>query len=153
MCDANADSMRRTRLQSLLDALKEDGLRLTPQRIAIVRALVNHTGHPSVEDLYNLLLDDFPTMSLATVYKTISLLKEKHQALELEFSSRDNRFDGLNPDPHPHLICTRCGRITDYFIPGFESIVNDLSERTGYRVESHRLDFYGLCPDCTAQKV
>jgi Fur family peroxide stress response transcriptional regulator len=67
---------------------------------------------------------------------------------ELQFSSRDNRFDGHNPNPHPHLICLECDRIMDPDFPGLNGMIDDLSRKTGYSVTSHRLDFYGLCPDC-----
>lgn len=152
MNDAVALDTRKKRLEDLLGALKQDGLRMTPQRLAIVRALVMNGGHPSAEELHTALLPDFPTMSLATVYKTIALLKRMHQVIELEFSSRDNRFDGLNPQPHPHLLCTQCGRVCDPPAPRLDILLHDISRDTGYEIVSHRIDFYGLCPDCLAQK-
>jgi len=129
------------------------GLRMTPQRLAILRALVMHPGHPTVEELHRSLLPQFSSMSLATVYKTISLLKGLGEVLELEFSSRDNRFDGHNPHPHPHLICTGCGRGLDPLVPDLAGMISDLSQRTGFSVTSHRLDFYGLCPDCRNKRA
>ena len=145
-------SGRRVRLESLIAHLKAQGLRMTPQRLAILRTLVMHTGHPTVEEIHLALLPEFPSMSLATVYKTIAMLKQAGEVLELEFSRLDNRFDGHNPHPHPHLICTGCGRIMDPQIPGLAQILKGLSESTGYTVTSHRLDFYGLCPDCIKSK-
>ncbi len=152
MNEKGAEDRREVRLRSLLAELKDSGLRMTPQRMAIVRALVSHEGHPTAEELHQALLPAFPTMSLATVYKTIALLKRMHQVIELEFSSRDNRFDGLNPHPHPHLLCTRCGRVCDPALPDLAAILEDLAVSTGYAVESHRLDFYGICPECLSQK-
>lgn len=147
------DDQRAARLSSLLERLKGRGLRMTPQRLAILRALVMHPGHPTVEELHQVLQPQFPTMSLATVYKTITLLKGAGEVLELEFSSRDNRFDGHNPLPHPHLICTGCGRILDPLVPDLAGMIADLSRRTGYAVTSHRLDFYGLCPECRKKRA
>lgn len=144
------DYKRSARLDELLNRLRARNLRMTPQRLAILRALVMHPGHPSVEELHKSLLSEFPSMSLATVYKTITLLKKAGEVMELEFSSRDNRFDGRNPQPHPHLICTKCGRIMDPDVPGLDRIIKELNRDTGYAVTSHRLDFYGLCPDCRA---
>lgn len=142
------DAQRSARLESLLERLKAQGLRMTPQRLAILRALVMHPGHPSAEELHQALLPQFPTMSLATVYKTISRLKGLGEVLEIEFSHRDNRFDGHNPRPHPHLICTGCGRVLDPQVPDLAQVITGLARRTGFSVTSHRLDFYGLCPDC-----
>jgi len=149
---AQAHDERQFRLASLASALKAKGLRMTPQRKAILEALVMHQGHPTVEELHTELLPRFPSMSLATVYKAMTLLKKHGQVLELEFSSRDNRFDGHRPHPHPHLICTGCGAVVDPRIPGLDAVLDSLEQDTGYAVTSHRLDFYGLCPECEGEK-
>lgn len=135
------------RLADLQEKLRSEGLRITPQRRAILRALVMEQGHPTAEELHRSLLPEYPTMSLATVYKTITMLKHLGEVLELEFS-RDNRFDGHNPRPHPHLICQGCGRILDPDVPGLAEMIDTLKKSTGFSVTTHRLDFYGLCPDC-----
>ncbi len=139
------------RLETLLERLRARGLRLTPQRLAIVRALVNHPGHPSVEQLHQEILPDFPTTSLATVYKTVHLLKSQGEVLELAFGEQGSRFDGLRPRPHPHLICTRCGAIMDPAGDGpeaLEALAAELAQRAGFSVSSHRFDIFGLCPAC-----
>lgn len=142
-----SSEQRETRLADLKHKIKEQGLRITPQRVAILRALVMHSGHPTVEELHKELLPDFPSMSLATVYKTITMLKQQDEVLELEFS-RDSRYDGTNPYPHPHLICKRCGSIIDPDVPGLAEMIANLQQTTGFSVTSHRLDFYGECPEC-----
>ncbi len=148
----HTDTDRSQRLSGLLDRLRAKGLRMTPQRLAILRALVMHHGHPTAEELHTALRDSFPTMSLATVYKTIALLKRHGEIIELEFSGRDNRFDGFNARPHPHLICTSCGKVMDPDVPGLRHMISDLAERTGFAVTSHRLDVYGTCPDCQKKR-
>lgn len=157
MTDTQSDTPRATRLALLVDRLKALGLRMTPQRLAILRALVMDPDHPTAETLHKAVIDRFPTMSLATVYKTIALLKRHGEIMELEFSGRDNRFDAFNAHPHPHLICTGCGRVVDPYLsgpdmPGLDAIISDLSRRTGFAVTSHRLDFHGLCPACQTRK-
>jgi Fur family peroxide stress response transcriptional regulator len=87
-------------------------------------------------------------MSPATVYKTISLLKKHGEILELEFSEMSNRYDGNRPYPHPHMICTKCGTILDPPLLDFEKLKIKMIEETGFTITSHRLDFFGLCPDC-----
>ena len=138
----------RTRLATLLERLRDNGHRLTPQRVAIVRALVEHDGHPTVEQLHQSILPDFPTTSLATVYKTIALLKEDGEVLELGFGELGSRYDGRHPEPHPHLICTRCGAIADYSLQGLDELVARMAAETGFAVDSHRFDMFGLCPAC-----
>ena len=96
------------RTELILDKLKEKGHRITPQRLVILRTLVESQNHPSVEDIFAKVRVHFPTTSLATVYKTISVIKELGEVLELEFSSGHNRYDGHKPYPHPHLLCVKC---------------------------------------------
>lgn len=142
------EESRTERLNHLLTKIQERGLRMTPQRVAIIRALIMHPGHPTVDELHTALLDKFPSMSLATVYKTITLLKQMGEVIELEFSSRENRFDGHNPSPHPHLICTKCGAVVDPEVDGLGDIIKEIKNNSGFVLTSHRLDFYGLCPTC-----
>jgi Fur family peroxide stress response transcriptional regulator len=136
------------RLNDLLARLRERGNRLTPQRVAILRAVVMHRGHPTVEQLHREILADFPTTSLATVYKTMSLLKEAGEVLELGFGDYGSRYDGRKPYPHPHLICTCCGAILDSELAGFEDLVAGLAQQAGFQVENHRFDIFGLCRAC-----
>ena len=136
------------RFEHMLLKLKERGQRITPQRLAILRILAGSEGHPSVEEIYRIVTRDFPTTSLATVYKTVTLLKELGEVLELEFSQGSNRYDGSKPFPHPHVVCTRCRRIDDPDLESLSAMTAEVSEQTGYRVVNHRLDFYGLCPGC-----
>ena len=136
------------RSELILEKLKETGHRITPQRIAILRILAESRGHPSVEDIYEKVMVNFPTTSLATVYKTISVIKELGEVLELEFSNEQNRYDGNNPYPHPHLICVKCREIMDPELSSLAHLTQELTTDTGYRILSHRLDFYGICPKC-----
>jgi len=140
------------RTELILDKLKEKGHRITPQRLVILRILVESQGHPSVEDIFQKVKVNFPTTSLATVYKTISVIKELGEVLELEFSSGHNRYDGHKPYPHPHLLCVKCKRIVDPELSSLAHLTQELVSDTGYRILSHRLDFYGICPECQQQR-
>jgi Fur family peroxide stress response transcriptional regulator len=139
-----------TRFEELVAKLREREYRLTPQRIALLRLLTASDGHPSASQLYEQIKDQFPTTSLATVYKTLNVLKEIDEVLELGFSGDDNRYDGRKPYPHPHLVCIRCQRILDPEVSLAHSLVQEVAQSSGYRLVGHRLDFYGLCPDCQA---
>lgn len=140
----------RTRLDALLERLRGNGHRLTPQRVAIIRALVELEDHPTVERLHQAILSDFPTTSLATVYKTIAMLKDIGEVLELGFGEPGSRYDGRHPKPHPHLICTRCDAIMDYSFQGLDALVARMAAETGFFVNTHRFDLFGLCPACRA---
>jgi Fur family transcriptional regulator, peroxide stress response regulator len=137
-----------TRFDELVAKLRKQKYRLTPQRIALLRLLAASDGHPSAHQLYEQMKDQFPTTSLATVYKTLHVLKEIGEVLELEFSGEDNRYDGNKPYPHPHLICIRCQKILDLEVTLAKSLIQEVARSSGYQMVGHRLDFYGLCPDC-----
>jgi len=136
------------RFDTMLGKLKERGFRITPQRIAVLKILAASNGHPSVDEIYEQVRKDFPTTSLATVYKTVTLLKELKEILQLGFPEGSNRYDGNNPNPHPHLICSQCRKIVDPDLETLEDMTRELSRETGFRIVSHRLDFFGVCPEC-----
>lgn len=138
----------RQRLDQMLSKLKERNFRLTPQRLAVLEILTASQDHPTVAQVYEAVRAKFPTTSLATVYKTVLLLKELNEVLELGFPDGSNRYDGRKPFSHPHMICTRCRKIMDPELSSLDELSEEMRKKTGYRVLSHRLDFFGLCPAC-----
>jgi len=141
-----------TRFRELLLKLKARHYRMTPQRAALLRLIATSEAHPSAAHLYEQVRVQFPDMSFATVYKTLNVLKEMGEVLELGFSDDDNRFDGRKPVPHPHLICIRCRKIVDLETAIVSELASDMAQQTGFEILSHRLDFYGLCPDCQPRR-
>lgn len=136
------------RLDQMIAALRAGGLRVTPQRLAVLRILAERDDHPSVEHIYKEVRRDFPTTSLATIYKIVTVLKELGQVLELGFADVGSRYDGSKPYPHPHVICTRCGAIVDPEYGDMRRMAQDMAKLSGFTITSHRLDFFGLCPRC-----
>jgi Fur family peroxide stress response transcriptional regulator len=141
-----------TRLDEMITSLKEQGHRLTPQRMAVLKILAADEGHPSVEQIYEHVKVDFPMTSLATIYKTVTLLKEMGEVLELGFSDDSNRYDGHKPYPHPHLICIKCKNIVDPQVTALSELHQEVAQSTNYRILSHRLDFFGICPQCREEE-
>lgn len=135
------------RLEEVITRLRAQGHRLTPQRMAVLKVLIGSKGHPSAEQIYERVKVDFPMTSLATIYKTVTVLKEMEEVLELGFSDDSNRYDG-NPHPHPHLICTMCKKIMDIDADDLGELPKQAARRTGYKIVSHRFDLYGICPQC-----
>jgi len=136
------------RFEQMVEKLRQGNHRITPQRMAILKILSISDGHPSAEMVYDQIKQDFPSTSFATVYKTIALAKELGEILELEFSQDSNRYDGSKPYPHPHLICTHCKKIIDPTLESVNHLQDEITRETGFKVTNHRLDFYGICPDC-----
>lgn len=135
------------RFNELLAALKERDYRLTPQRVELVRLIASSDGHPSAAQLYARIQRQFPTMSQATVYKTLALLKEMGQVLEIDLRD-DSHYDGNRPQPHPHLICTQCNKIADGEDVLDQESLRRLQQDSGYTILRPQVSLYGLCPDC-----
>jgi Fur family peroxide stress response transcriptional regulator len=142
----------RSRLDQMLAKLKTREFRITPQRLAILKILASSQGHPSVERIYEQVREIFPTTSLATIYKTVMLLKHLNEVLELGFPDGSNRYDGNKPYPHPHVVCIRCKRILDPDLGGMPQLAAEAARKTGFKIVEHRLDFFGVCPECQAQE-
>lgn len=140
------------RLDQMLTKLREQKFRITPQRLAILKILAVSDGHPNVEQIFIQVKADFPTTSLATLYKTITLLKHLNEVLELGFSDSGNRYDGNRPYPHPHVICTVCGNIVDPESDAVKNISENIAKQTGYYITDQRIDFFGICPECQKGK-
>lgn len=136
------------RFQQLVAKLKERGYRATPQRIALLKIIATSAGHPSATQIYQQMRQRFPTTTLATVYKTLTLLKEMGEVVELEFSSAENRYDGNKPYPHLHLVCTHCRRIIDPEIDPLGHVGAQVAKTTGYQIVGQRFELYGICPQC-----
>jgi len=137
----------KARFDDLIAALKERDFRLTPQRVELIRLIAASEGHPSAAQLFTKIKKRFPTMSHATVYKTLALLKEMNQVLEIDLRD-DSHYDGNRPDPHPHLICMRCNEIVDGDLELDPGSIRKLEETSGYQIVRPQITFYGLCPDC-----
>ena len=142
----------RARFDELMAALKERGSRLTPQRVELVRLIAASDGHPSAAQLYARIKRRFPTLSQATVYKTLSLLKDMDQVLEIGLRG-DSRYDGHRPDPHSHLICIRCDRILDGEAGLEPAAIRKQEQVSGYKILRSQVSFYGLCPGCRTQST
>ncbi len=140
------------RMDEMLSKLKEKRFRLTPQRLAVVRILATSQEHLSVEEIYQRVKRKFPFVSLATIYKIINLLKNVGELMELGFVDDRNRYDGFRPFPHPHLVCTQCRKILDPDLPTLSELPKELEKKTGFQITNHRLDFFGVCPECKGRK-
>lgn len=130
-----------------MDKYKKLGLKLTPQRLAILKYLEGNTSHPSAEDVYHEVKKQFPMTSFATVYNTLNILKEKGEILELSIDEERKRFDP-NPEPHHHLICMRCKSIVDVHKKYALDVAED--DKQGFEIVGSHIEFFGLCAKCRA---
>lgn len=128
-------------------ACRAAGMNVTPQRVAVFRYLVTCGAHPTADQIYEAVRVDFPALSRATVYKALSVLCGLGFASEVGLAGGPGRFEA-ELEAHHHLVCTRCQEIVD--IPASEVHVDAPPPRAGFRIESTRVRFDGLCAGCAA---
>lgn len=128
-----------------MERYKESGLKLTPQRLAILKCLDGNKEHPSADDIFKTVSKKFPTMSFATVYNTLETLRKHGHITELNFDPFKKRFDP-NPKPHHHAICVRCQKILD--IQNQFSLKLPKIESEEFEMIGSHIEFYGICSKC-----
>ena len=132
----------------LTQNLRNANLKITPQRMAIYSFLASTNEHPSAETIYNAIKEDNPSMSLATVYKNVAILRDAHLITEFNIGEDSHRYDA-NINYHTHLVCRCCHNIYDYFDEiSLNSVVNNIKDNLGFLSEDHKLVFYGICKNC-----
>ncbi|MGH7726370.1 MAG: Fur family transcriptional regulator [Candidatus Eiseniibacteriota bacterium] len=129
------------------EACRERGMPVTHQRLAVLRALLESESHPDAEALHRTLRGAYPTLSLGTIYKTLEMLQSLGLARAVSSPEPTRRFDG-NQDPHHHLWCTRCHRLTDVELDGLGHIA--LPAGLGFQVTAITIQFNGICASCRA---
>lgn len=128
-----------------MEKYRINGLKLTPQRLAILEYLDGNKAHPSAEDIYDVVRKKYPMMSFATVYKTLETLKQKGSIQELTIDSERRRYD---PDTtqHHHLICVKCKKVLDIHTDLPVHIPDEAKEQ--FEVTGNHIEFYGICSVC-----
>lgn len=131
-------------------ACRQAGLKVTHQRLEIYRELASATDHPSAETLHSRLISKMPTLSLDTVYRTLSIFCEKGLVHKVETVESHARYEAVHVRHH-HLICSRCRKITDFQWPSMdEALLPD--EFSGWgKIDSRSVVVYGICAKCLQQ--
>lgn len=146
--------MAESEAQLAITRLRAHGVRITPQRRAVLQYLISHHTHPQVETIYRDLKQADDSIAMATVYNTLRMLVDEGLVLELDNGSEAARYDYFG-HPHYHVICDQCGQIEDVADPRFATMVKDIEaltrEKTGYRITRTDVEVHGTCPACQAQ--
>ena len=127
--------------------LRSEGFKVTPQRLAIYNALFDFDKHPNAEMIYRNLHTEYPTISLATVYKSMEIFEKIGVVRVLNLGGDSSRYD-YEVHLHPHICCSICGRVDDVEGVDMESIFERLHENSNYEVLNTQIVFEGICPDC-----
>ena len=129
--------------------LGEKGLKMTRQRALILSSFLKKEGHMSSEELYEIVKAKDPSVGRATVYRMLKLMKEAGLAHEVDFGEGVSRYEHkYGHAHHDHLICLRCGRTREVVDEGIEGLQEKLASKYGFSLTSHKMDLYGLCPEC-----
>lgn len=136
-------------MTELANKLREKGLKVTPQRLAIYHMLLHTDEHPNAETIYHSLVADNPTMSLATVYKTMDYFKQLGLVQELNVGDSCSHYDA-NVNCHPHVVCLSCGKVSDLYCEDLTDIFHKSSCSIDFQVAYEQLILYGTCHACKA---
>lgn len=134
-------------IKEAVERLKSSGIRITPQRHAVLEYLIEAKIHPTADDIYKALEGKFPNMSVATVYNNLRVFKDIGLVKELTYGDASSRFD-YNTTKHYHVICESCGKIVDFHYPSLDEVEALAETVTGFEVSHHRMEIYGICPEC-----
>jgi len=137
--------------EAIIQKLKENGLKLTSQRLAIIDVLLKKGHlHPGAGFIYKEAKKKCPSISLSSVYANLNELTRYGIIKSLEFDGKENRCEG-NLEEHINLICEHCGKITDFEVPVALN-QKEISKKTGFLITNNRLEYYGYCGECTKSK-
>ena len=129
--------------------LKEAGLKITLPRIKILQVLENSSvQHVSAEDVYKMLIAADEEIGLATVYRVLTQFEQAGLVARHNFEGGHSVFELSKEDHHDHIVCQKCGKITEFSDEKIEIRQSEVAKSLGYTLLDHNLNMYGVCPDC-----
>lgn len=137
-------------MQAMAQRLREKGLKVTPQRLAIYAMLTSTTAHPTAEAIWDEIKQDYPAVSFNTVYTTLGTLEQAGLVQRLSIGGNRAHYDA-NVAPHIHLCCENCGQVEDYgddYDIDLLAVGQRIMERASYALGKVELNLYGVCLRC-----
>ena len=137
-------------LNSFKLLLKKNSLKFTIQREVILETLYNSDEHLTPEALHHLIQDKQPDLKtgIATVYRTLALLEDSNVVTSLSFGAQGKKYELGAKEHHDHLICTECGKITEFVDEDIEKRQHAITEQLGFKMIEHSMQIYGICSAC-----
>ncbi|HHT06279.1 MAG TPA: transcriptional repressor [Hydrogenispora sp.] len=140
----------REQITEISEALRRKGYRLTPQREAVIKILLeNPNQHLAAEDIYAMVRKTHPEIGMATVYRTLDLLSKEKIINQLSFEEGHCRYEMESQAHHHHLVCLKCGKITEFNIQLLKKMEEALAAEHEFQIVGYLLKFYGYCAQCT----
>jgi Fur family ferric uptake transcriptional regulator len=138
-------------LRSFKEIIKKNSMKYTRQRELILETLYNsQDSHFTPESLYLLIKEKYPKLNIgiATVYRTLNLLEESELAGSISFGIHGKKYEFGVKEHHDHIICKECGEILEFIDEEIETRQNEIVKKYGYKIISHNLQIFGICPTC-----
>ncbi|MDK9719094.1 MAG: transcriptional repressor [Trichlorobacter sp.] len=135
-------------MEQFVTACRDAGLKVTHQRTEIYRQLVNQPDHPTAETLHKRLLATLPTISLDTVYRTLTTLEQHGLVARIQTAESQARFEAVYA-PHHHLICSRCKRVVDFQWPDVDTLQPPADLAQWGQIDSKTIVMHGVCSTCS----
>jgi Fur family ferric uptake transcriptional regulator len=132
----------------LIEAIKQQGLRITPQRAIIFEAIEKLKGHITAEEVFQEVQQVNAYISLATVYRTLELLRDMNLVTQTNFGHSQAHFALKSHGPHHHLVCVQCQGIEEFSDEIFEMVRQQLLAGYGFEVHTEHMSLFGLCREC-----
>lgn len=133
---------------TIVEGLEDAGYRLTAPRRALAQLIASRRGHFTAEDLLGESRRRRLGVTRATVFRSLDVLSELGLVERLDLPTGEHAFVACEPAHHHHIVCSRCGRSTEVADNGLEAVAAAIERQSGYRVDTHRLELFGLCPAC-----
>ncbi len=132
----------------IAQALDAAGYRMTEPRRALADLIVDHDGHFTASDLAAAARDRRVGVSRATLFRALDVMVEVGAVERIDLPSGDHAYVPCRPAHHHHVVCSRCGRTSDVDDSGINDAVREIARSSGYQIDTHRLELFGLCPPC-----
>lgn len=132
----------------IVTALERAGYRLTEPRRSLAMLIADQDGHFTAAGLVQAAQAKRVGIGRATVFRTLEVLEDLGAVERLDLPSGEHAYVGCEPAHHHHVVCSRCGRTNEIDDAGLRAVVGDIARGTGYRIDDHRLELFGLCPTC-----
>jgi Fur family ferric uptake transcriptional regulator len=132
----------------IVSALDRAGYRLTEPRRSLAGLIADQDGHFTAAGLVEAARAGRLGIGRATVFRTLEVLEDLGAVERLDLPSGEHAYVVCEPAHHHHVVCSGCGRTDEIDDAGLRAVVGDVARRTGYRVDDHRLELFGLCPAC-----
>lgn len=136
-------------MESNIAQLKDSGLKVTGPRLKILDLFETHAEeHLSAEDVYRILLDEGIEIGVATIYRVLTQFEQAGILLRHHFETGKAVYELNTGGHHDHIVCVKCGKVTEFHNDEIEKLQDTIAEENGYRIVDHALYMYGVCSDC-----